>query len=85
MLRKRAEAGTPDAHPPGCRYTEDTLQHRKARMRTHHRVIFLFAALAIVWLAIIGYLVVLSGRLGALQRELHALKQADDSVEDRDS
>jgi CcmD family protein len=45
-------------------------------------LVFLFAALAIVWLAIIGYLVVLSGQLGALQRELHALKRADDSAED---
>ena len=35
---------------------------------------FLFAALIIVWAGIIGYLVVLSGRLGALQRELRALK-----------
>ena len=29
---------------------------------------FLFAALAIVWVVIVGYLVVLSGRLSALQR-----------------
>jgi CcmD family protein len=39
-------------------------------------LVFLFAALIIVWLGIIGYLVMLSGRLGALQRELRALKQA---------
>jgi hypothetical protein len=30
-------------------------------------------------LAIIGYLVVLSGRLGALQRELQALRQDTDT------
>lgn len=48
-------------------------------------LVFLFAALAIVWLAIIGYLVVLSGRLGTLQRELHALKQSDDTTDDRQS
>jgi CcmD family protein len=40
-------------------------------------LVFLFAALAIVWVVIVGYLVVLSGRLSALQRELDALKRRD--------
>jgi CcmD family protein len=45
-------------------------------------LVFLFAALAIVWVAIVGYLVVLSGRLSALQRELDTLKQRDDWSDD---
>ena len=48
-------------------------------------LVFLFAALAIVWVAIIGYLVVLSGRLSALQRELDALKRRDLSTDDEDA
>ena len=40
-------------------------------------LIYLFAALAIVWLVIVGYLVMLSGRLSALQRELDSLKRRD--------
>ena len=43
---------------------------------------FLFAALAIVWVVIVGYLVVLSGRLSALQRELDTLKRRDAWPED---
>lgn len=43
---------------------------------------FLFAALAIVWVVIVGYLVVLSGRLSALQRELDTLKRHDSWAED---
>ncbi len=43
---------------------------------------FLFAALAIVWLVIIGYLVMLGSRVGALQRELDTLKQRDAWTDD---
>lgn len=44
---------------------------------------FLFAALIIVWVGIIAYIVVLSGRLGALQRELESLKrQHPDDADD---
>ena len=32
--------------------------------------VFLFAALVVVWLGIVGYLVMLSGRVSALRREL---------------
>ncbi len=46
---------------------------------------FLFAALAIVWIAIVGYLVVLSGRLSALQRELDTLKQRDAWADDEEA
>jgi CcmD family protein len=45
-------------------------------------IAFLFAALAIVWLVIIGYLVVLSGRISGLQRELDTLKQRDAWTDD---
>jgi CcmD family protein len=38
---------------------------------------FLFAAAIIVLVAIVGYLIVLSGRLASLRRELDALKQSD--------
>jgi CcmD family protein len=47
-------------------------------------LVFLFAALAIVWLVIVGYLVMLGGRLSALQRELDALKRRDDWTDDDD-
>ncbi len=40
--------------------------------------VFLFAALVVVWLGIVGYLVMLSGRVSALRRELETLKQRDD-------
>jgi len=40
-------------------------------------LVYLFAALIIVWVVIIGYLVILSSRVGALQRELDALKRGD--------
>jgi len=40
-------------------------------------LVFLFAALAIIWLVIVGYLVMLSGQLSALQRELDSLKRRD--------
>jgi CcmD family protein len=39
--------------------------------------VFLFAALVVVWLGIVGYLVILSGRVSALKRELDSLKQRD--------
>jgi CcmD family protein len=48
-------------------------------------LVYLFAALAIVWAVIIGYLVVLGGRLSALRRELDALKRQhswDDDTHD---
>ena len=45
-------------------------------------LIFLFAALAIVWVVIVGYLVILGGRLSALQRELDALKRQDTWTDD---
>lgn len=45
---------------------------------------FLFAALAIVWVAIVGYLVILSGRLSALQRDLDAFKRGDGWRDDED-
>ena len=48
-------------------------------------LVFLFAALAIVWIVIIGYLAVLSGRLSALQRELDALKRRDTWTDDEDA
>ena len=47
-------------------------------------LIYLFVALAIVWIVIIGYLVMLGGRLSALQRELDALTRHND-VHDDDS
>ena len=47
-------------------------------------LVFLFAALAIVWIVIVGYLVVLSGRIGSLQRELDALKRRDAWTDEED-
>jgi CcmD family protein len=47
-------------------------------------LVFLFAALAIVWVVIIGYIVMLGGRLSALQREVDALKRRDDWNDDND-
>jgi CcmD family protein len=47
-------------------------------------LVFLFAALAIVWVAIVGYLVILSGRLSALQRDLDAFKRGDGWRDDED-
>ena len=40
-------------------------------------LVFLFAALAIVWIVIVGYLVILGGRLSALQRDVDALKRGE--------
>jgi CcmD family protein len=47
-------------------------------------LVFLVAALVIVWVVIVGYLVVLSGRLSSLQRELDALKRRDSWTDDED-
>ena len=43
-------------------------------------LVFLFAALIITWLLIVGYMLLLGGRLHALQRELRSVK----SVGERD-
>jgi CcmD family protein len=45
-------------------------------------LIFLFAAAIVVLVAIVGYLIVLSGRLSSLQRELDALKQSESWADD---
>ena len=45
-------------------------------------LVFLFAALAITWLLIVGYVLMVSGRLNALQRELQSLKRRDDWADD---
>jgi len=45
-------------------------------------LVFLFAALAITWLLIVGYILMLSGRLNALERELRSLRQRDDWPDD---
>jgi CcmD family protein len=45
-------------------------------------LVFLFAAAIIVLVAIVAYLVVLSGRLSSLRRELDALKQSDSWPDD---
>ena len=45
-------------------------------------LVFLFAALAIVWVVIVGYLVMLGGRLSSLQRELDSLKRKDTWTDD---
>jgi CcmD family protein len=44
--------------------------------------VFLFAALVVVWLGIVGYLVMLSGRVSALRRELENLKRQDTWLDD---
>lgn len=51
-------------------------------MSDSNSLIFLFAALAIVWVGIVGYLVMLGGRLSALRREVDALKRRDDWPDD---
>ena len=48
-------------------------------------LVFLFAALAIIWVVIVGYLVILSSRLSALQRELDSLKRRDAWADDDDA
>jgi CcmD family protein len=45
-------------------------------------LVFLFAALTITWLLIVGYVLLLSGRLNALQRELQSLRRHDDWDDD---
>jgi CcmD family protein len=48
-------------------------------------LVFLFAAAIVVLAAIVGYLIVLSGRLSSLRRELDALKQSDAWADDEHS
>ena len=48
-------------------------------------LVFLFAALIITWLLIVGYIVMLGGRLNALQRELQTLRSHDDWADDPDA
>jgi CcmD family protein len=45
-------------------------------------LVFLFAALVITWLLIVGYILLLGGRLNALQRELQSLRRHDDYADD---
>ena len=45
-------------------------------------LVFLFAALTITWLLIVGYVLMLGGRLNALQRELQSLQRRDDWADD---
>jgi CcmD family protein len=45
-------------------------------------LVFLFAALTITWLLIVGYVLLLGGRLNALQRELQSLRRHDDWTDD---
>jgi CcmD family protein len=45
-------------------------------------LVFLFAALTITWILIVGYILLLAGRLNALQRELQSLKRRDDWPDD---
>ncbi len=47
-------------------------------------LVYLFAALAIVWVVIVGYLVILGSRLSALQRELDAVERGDTWHDDED-
>ena len=47
-------------------------------------LVFLFAAMALTWLLIVGYILSLSGRLNGLRRELEALKQRDAWPHDED-
>ena len=48
-------------------------------------LVYLFAALALTWLLIVGYLVVLGGRLNALQRDLEALRRQRDWPDEDDA
>ena len=45
-------------------------------------LVFLFAALIITWLLIVGYILLLGGRLSALQRELQSLQRHHDWTDD---
>lgn len=40
-------------------------------------LIFLFAAVIVIWVAVFIYLLNISGRLSALRREIEALEQSD--------
>jgi hypothetical protein len=48
-------------------------------------LVFLFAAAIVVLAAIVGYLIVLSGRLSALRRERDARRQGDAGAVDEHS
>jgi CcmD family protein len=48
-------------------------------------VVYLFAALALTWVIIVGYLLMLGSRLSALQRELESLKRQSEWPSDDDS
>lgn len=48
-------------------------------------VVYLFAALALTWIIIVGYLLVLGSRLSALQRDLESLKRQSKWPGDEDS
>jgi CcmD family protein len=50
-------------------------------------LVYLFAAMALTWIVIVCYLLVLGGRLDALQRELDSLRRQrswpeDDATDD---
>jgi len=45
-------------------------------------LIYLFAALALTWIVIVCYLLVLGGRLNGLQRELDSLRRQRDWPDD---
>jgi CcmD family protein len=45
-------------------------------------LVYLFAALALTWIVIVGYLLVLGGRLTGLQRELESLRRQSDWSDD---
>ena len=45
-------------------------------------LVYLFAALALTWIVIVGYLLVLGGRLAGLQREIESLKRQHDWSDD---
>jgi CcmD family protein len=47
-------------------------------------LVYLFVAMALTWLLIVGYILALSGRLNGLRRELETLKQRDGWPDDED-
>jgi len=47
-------------------------------------LVFLFVAMALTWLLIVGYMLALGGRLNGLRRELDAMKQRDGWPDDED-
>jgi len=46
---------------------------------------FLFAAFAVVWVALFGYVVLLSGQLRQLRQELRALREAVERARGRET